>query len=447
MKIKTTKTILVLLLSMLSILCFIQFIQPFPVFAGAENKLDKAYQLLKAGDYEAAVKLFESHLEANPNDARIHLEAAYTYIKMKKDHDALLHLIKHMELVPATPEVLLETAYACLRTKKLNKAESYFSRYLEVKPRRFDIHADLAFLLLKNSKRQEAIQRMIFILENEPGQETIRLNLAFLLLEKQPKEAYRHFHMLVQSKNPETRRQAQTVLDNKPSDIGYFIYAILYHSFRFDIDVLDVRTRVYLKNSFIAPVEPYLFLSLSTDAESTVNPFPTIYSEQAAIVGAGLQWYFIKRNARLFIEYGYRTKFLKLPYLEDKKGSLSFGMESYFHVPLDTHWGLELNNVLVYHSRFDNDLLFEGREIISRKYSAGKYGYFKPYAGIMARWDTKKYFYNNNYELLVGISWSWRKDFTYFLFCEYRRGDYMKDTAYGRHYDELLAGIVVGIYR
>jgi Tfp pilus assembly protein PilF len=73
----------------ISILYILLFTWTGQAFGTTDEKLEKAYQLLKDLQYEAAVNLFESHLETNPADANIHLELAYVYIKLKQDYKAL----------------------------------------------------------------------------------------------------------------------------------------------------------------------------------------------------------------------------------------------------------------------------------------------------------------------------------------------------------------------
>jgi Flp pilus assembly protein TadD len=414
---------------------------------GREEALQQAYDHLAAGEYDKAIVGFETYLAGHPGNARIHLELAYTFLKVKNDDRALDYFLKYLALEPNDLKVRLEAAYVYRRNNRLEKAELQFLAYLKINPRNLDVQADLAYLYITMGETRKAALRMEYILAIDPGRENIRLELAYLLLRENPSRARIHFRILSRSKKKEMRRHAQKKeTDYKPSKYGYMLYGALYHSFRFDINVLDVLARVYYK-SLPLKLEPYIFAQMSTDAESTINPFPTIYSEQAAIFGAGLQRYLFRRHVRLFVQYGYRAKLLKIPGYPDRKYSFSYGVESFFSAPLGKSVGLDLYNVLVYHSRFDNDYLFEGKETVYKLFETRKAGVFKPYAGVLLRWDSKKYFYNNSYEWVVGIRWTTSRRFTYFLFCEYKRGDYTKETVYGRHYDELLIGLVVGIYK
>lgn len=423
---------------------------------GAANDLDDAYKHLKAKDYKKAIGLFEAHLEKKPGDARIHLETGYVYLKIKNDEKALGHFLKHLELTEAKPKVKLEVAYLYLRLKNNVKAERFFRSYLESEPGNLDVSAELAFLLLKLDKKQEAIRRMKEILTRDPGRETIRLNLAYLLMSSDSSdssgssdkdEAYRHFKILSGSKDREIKEKADAELKYRPRAFGYMFEGILYHSFRFDINVLSLNARVYYRRFPLRFLEPYLFMQMSTDAESSLNPFPTIYSEQAVFFGAGLQWYPYKRNIRVYAQYGYIKKFLEVPGWESKKYTFSYGIDSFFRVPLGNGWGLELNNSLGFHSRFDDDWLFYGKEIIYNTYTPGNAGIFRPYAGVVGRWDSKNYFYNNNLELIAGLRWTLSTNFTWYAFAEYSYGNYFKNTFYGKDYHELIVGVIVGIYK
>lgn len=385
----------------------------------AEDILQRAYTHLSKQEYMPAISLFEEYLQANPGASRIHLEVAYVYLKISDDPHAETHFLRYLELTPEPPTPPKE--------------------YL-------DVQAELAFLYTRGTAKTKAIKYLHYILKYDSSREELRLNLAYLLLETNSKEAYSHFHILARSADARIREKARQQLRFEPKPFGYMAYLAAYYSNRFEIDVLNLKGRVYYKGSLFHPIEPYLFLNLNVDNESNVRVYPMLYSEQAMIAGAGVQWYPYKRNIRLFIQYGLRKQFLQHPDIPKKKDSLSFGAESFFFVPLSDNkkTGLEMNNVFLYYSHFNQDFLFEGKEVLSQKIVAPVHITF--YMGVLYRWDSKKYFYNNNLESVFGVRCSLSRNYTYFLYGEYVHGSYMKDTVYGHTYNEFTAGLVIGLY-
>ena len=99
-----------ILLALLATAAFGQTADP------AYTQLDRAYQELRAKNYDAAIADFESALAAAPERASIHKDLAYTLLKVGENARARDHFAEAMRLDPADKQVALEYAFLCYET-------------------------------------------------------------------------------------------------------------------------------------------------------------------------------------------------------------------------------------------------------------------------------------------------------------------------------------------
>jgi Tfp pilus assembly protein PilF len=103
-----------------------------PVFAQTEDpaytQLDRAYQALRAKDYDAAVSAFERAIALAPDRPSIHKDLAYALLKIGENTRAREHFAQAMRLDPGDTHVALEYAFLCYETGEPVIARRTFDR-------------------------------------------------------------------------------------------------------------------------------------------------------------------------------------------------------------------------------------------------------------------------------------------------------------------------------
>jgi Tfp pilus assembly protein PilF len=106
-------------------LCTLAFAQtPDPAYA----PLAKAYDRLRARDYDAAVPAFLQAIEAAPKRSDIRKDLAYTYLKIGENELAREQFRVAMEIDPADIQVALEYAFLANESKQQAEARRIFDR-------------------------------------------------------------------------------------------------------------------------------------------------------------------------------------------------------------------------------------------------------------------------------------------------------------------------------
>ena len=97
---------------------------PDPAYA----PLSRAYELVRARDYDAAVAAFLQAAEAAPKRAAIRKDLAYTYLKIGENEAAREQFGVAIELEPDDVPVALEYAFLCNESKRQAEARRIFDR-------------------------------------------------------------------------------------------------------------------------------------------------------------------------------------------------------------------------------------------------------------------------------------------------------------------------------
>lgn len=90
--------------------------------------LARAYEALRAGDYDTAVAGFLKGIEAAPGRASIRKDLAYTYLKIGETELARDQFREAMHIDPNDTQVALEYAFLCYETKEQAQARRIFDR-------------------------------------------------------------------------------------------------------------------------------------------------------------------------------------------------------------------------------------------------------------------------------------------------------------------------------
>ncbi len=100
------------------------YAQPDPAY----ESLARAYESLRARDYDAAISGFLKGLEAAPGRAAARKDLAYTYLKIGENALARDQFRAAMEIDPGDSQSALEYAYLCYETKEKQQARRVFDR-------------------------------------------------------------------------------------------------------------------------------------------------------------------------------------------------------------------------------------------------------------------------------------------------------------------------------
>jgi len=90
--------------------------------------LDKAYEALRAKDYDRAIAAFQQAVAASPERANIRKDLGYTLLKAGKSVPAREQFAEALRLDPADEHLALEYAYLCYETKEPVIARRVFDR-------------------------------------------------------------------------------------------------------------------------------------------------------------------------------------------------------------------------------------------------------------------------------------------------------------------------------
>ena len=95
----------------------------------AYAELDKAYQALKAKDYDHAIAGFERAIALAPDRPSVRKDLGYTLLKVGETAAARDQFAEAMRLDPGDDQVALEYAFLCYETRQEITARRIFDRY------------------------------------------------------------------------------------------------------------------------------------------------------------------------------------------------------------------------------------------------------------------------------------------------------------------------------
>src|SRR5437879_2569891 len=90
--------------------------------------LERAYEALRAKDYDRAILAFQQASQLAPNRPSIHKDFAYTLLKIGETEAARDQFAEAMRLDPADEHVALEYGFLCYETKQQVTARRIFDR-------------------------------------------------------------------------------------------------------------------------------------------------------------------------------------------------------------------------------------------------------------------------------------------------------------------------------
>lgn len=122
--------------------CAVAFAQPPDP---AYEPLARAYEALRARDYDTAIAGFLKGVEAAPRRASIRKDLAYTYLKIGENELARDQFREAIEIDPGDTQVAMEFAFLCYETKEQGQARRIFDRIRKAGAAPFAPAAEQAF--------------------------------------------------------------------------------------------------------------------------------------------------------------------------------------------------------------------------------------------------------------------------------------------------------------
>jgi len=94
----------------------------------AYGPLEKAYEALRAKDYDRAIAAFQQAVKIAPDRPALRKDLAYTLLKIGESESARDQFAEAMRLDPRDDHVALEYAFLCYETKQQALARRIFDR-------------------------------------------------------------------------------------------------------------------------------------------------------------------------------------------------------------------------------------------------------------------------------------------------------------------------------
>jgi tetratricopeptide (TPR) repeat protein len=145
--------------------------------------LGRAYDALRAKDYDTAIACFEQAIQQNPSKANIRKDLAYTYLKTGATEAARDQFDAAVRLEPGDYHTALEYAFLCYETQQRIEARRVFDR---VRKSGDEISRTTAGQAFENVDRplREGIARWTRAIEADPNDFSAHFELARLAEER-----------------------------------------------------------------------------------------------------------------------------------------------------------------------------------------------------------------------------------------------------------------------
>jgi Flp pilus assembly protein TadD len=112
---------------------------------------------LTRGQNEEALKHFDIAVRLKSDDKAIHLNRAYTLLRLKRAAEAVAEYEAGLRLGPVSPDTFLGYAAALVSVGRNDEGMGYFSEYTRLRPRDAAAHFTVGQLLIAAGKSAEAI--------------------------------------------------------------------------------------------------------------------------------------------------------------------------------------------------------------------------------------------------------------------------------------------------
>jgi YaiO family outer membrane protein len=163
--------------SMIIILAFTLFLFPIGLIADEMNSREKARQALKAGDYQTAINICQSHLDSEPDDYEFNFILARAYAFSGERSTALGLLERILELYPQNMDLMLFRSRVLAWEGHYDKAEAGYEEVLRIDAENTEAMIGLAELKSWQNKYADAIEEYHKVLGFEPDNQDIHFRI------------------------------------------------------------------------------------------------------------------------------------------------------------------------------------------------------------------------------------------------------------------------------
>ena len=469
--------------------------------AWVQAQLNQAYALLRAEKLQEAAGQFERVLERDPANRTARLELAYLYARLERWQDAVRCFGSVSKEEPENARLRMDYGYALERIGASEQAEAEFQAVAE-QSGEFQAHAQAAVAALR-ARRAEAkalardaamnrgyaelragnaaAGRRAFeqALAEDPANVTILKQLGYLALQEnnvalaaQKFEAARAvapqdqalalelgylyermdravqaeeaFVAAAESQDARTRGQAEGALRNlrltRLSRVYLDVFASPLYSTRFSNAIAQFQAQLHWRPLVDVPVSFYLGTRITHDSRSRGGQLPAIFSDNAALFGAGVSFRPRRMHFSLFAEANVAINLTQSAVRNraaepDYRAGLLYyrRWDGRFYGPLGLLAAVQargerlftdVDASLAYYSRYAHNGIayLQVREGLH----VGDWGpsRFWGYSKLNLVKDTNRDFYNNLGEIGAGVEWRPTRELNLSLRPEYLHGIY-----------------------
>jgi len=403
-------------------------------------RLDYGYALEKAGALEPAAAQFR-FVAGRPGEFQEQARAALEALQERQA--AALARARNERI--ARRDAFLNRGYARLREGDRIGARYEFEQALREDPENPAILKQIGYLAIQEGNLPLAVEKFAAVHRLAPEDTEAALQLGYLYDRTgQPEKAEEAFRDAAGSPDARTQRSAQAALRtleaNRPARLYLDVFAAPLYSTRFDDAIAQFEAKLHWRPQPRWPVTLYAGTRITHDSRSRGGNLPAIFSDNVALVGAGVSFRPRRTNLTLLaeanlafnltqtatrnrdVEPDYRVALYYYRRWESRLygpiGAVTFGRLSSERLFTD------LDASLGYYSRYDHNgiaylQLREGLRVAewgtSRLYGYGKVNLAK---------DTNRDFFNNVGEVGAGLEFRPNARLNLALRAEYLRGIY-----------------------
>ena len=148
-----------------------------------QDKINKAIEFFKKGDWNSAADLFTSALEVETDNAELYNNLGLCYANLGDDEKAEKNYLKCIELNPKIPQCYINLADIYYKQKRLGEGINILSYAIEMLPDDLIFRHYLARFYIDDAKRDLAIDELVYILEKQPDNYDAYYDLARIYFE------------------------------------------------------------------------------------------------------------------------------------------------------------------------------------------------------------------------------------------------------------------------
>ncbi len=142
---------------------------------------DKAVDLAKKNQTEAALAEWKKAVELNPEEGKAEFNLALALDNQGSLDEAIIHYRKATDLEPDNTAAFTNLAVALARTGKLDEAIESFAKCVTLEPGSAKAHANLGIALIEKGRDEEGMEHCVKALEMDPENADAHNSLAIAL--------------------------------------------------------------------------------------------------------------------------------------------------------------------------------------------------------------------------------------------------------------------------